>query len=231
MPDNNARWGVVSAWNLADVSDAIGSNTLTNVGGATFSAGKVGGAVTCDKATPRYLGVSLASPNTHADELWFACWFKYTAAGANYALFAGFGRLFESDGGGSPIIGLYANGFAHMLDSGLVAPPANTWHFAMCYYAGGTNYLSVNGGAFVSGTADTPFSTGVVTIGERGDGGGGFDGQIDAAVFGKNPPLGMAALADEIRDYLYNAGAGKEPPYSVAFTPPVEHYLKHVAGF
>ena len=40
------------------------------------------------------------------------------------------------------------------------------------------------------------------------------DGRLDAWVWGKSPPLGIAALATGIRDRLYNSGAGREYPWT-----------------
>jgi Concanavalin A-like lectin/glucanases superfamily len=222
--DYNARWGVVSAWNLADTADAIGANTLTNNNGATFTAGKVGNAATLVRASAQYLSrASNAGLQTGAVDFWLGFWIKFASdPGINMYPF--------SKGTSPEYAGYYNSGEARFhftianfakdlqaANSG--AFTVGTWYFVLCWYDATNQTINVrvnNGGSIDTlstfGTTITANAS-ALTLGWFGAANTYVDGQMDAVVFGKSPPGGIAGVISEISSTLYNAGAGKEPPY------------------
>jgi hypothetical protein len=94
---------------------------------------------------------------------------------------------------------------------------SGTWYFLLGYHDAASNLVavSVNGGAF-----DTTSTAGRVPLDRTNplrissyDGVSQMmNGREAYATFGKSPVAGIAAVATEVRDYLYNAGAGRAYP-------------------
>lgn len=105
------------------------------------------------------------------------------------------------------IAGVTANTFG--------APSLATWYFLLGYRIAGTMALSVQGGAFdTASTSNVPPDTAApFIIGAQQSTPTFFmDGRIGPVTLGKSPPLGIAALATEIRDYFWHNGVGRQWP-------------------
>ena len=216
-----ARYGLVSAWNGESTADAFGANTLTNNNGVTFTAGKITNAFTFAAASSQFLSVAdNASLSVGDNDFWFACWVKVN--GSTARIIAGKEtdntnaewRLDQAGAGPTlRLITWKAGAIDVVLSSATVT--TDTYHFAMIYADTVNNLakLSVDGGAFVQATMTGPTydSTATFRLGS-GNMANFMDGQVDAAAFGKSPPGGIAALATEIRDFLFNGGAGRQYP-------------------
>lgn len=92
------------------------------------------------------------------------------------------------------------------------APSINERIFLATYYDNVNSRIgiSVNGGAWdtkVIGFVPTA-SPAIFRIGTRFFGLDEFSGRIDSPVFGKAPPSGVAAVADNFRNALYNSNRG-----------------------
>lgn len=229
-----ARWGLVSAWNLQDLTDAYGGHVLTNNNGVTFTAGKLGNAGTFASASSRSLTVaSDASLQAGNVDWWLGFWLKLSAKTTDYA-----GLICKGNVATGTVAREYEIAYDRDLDhlyavvcNGTTGTTAvnstfgaftlGTWYFVLTWLgaAAAKIYLSVNQQA-TPDSAALSITPGVTT---RPVCFGGFeanntpshfaDCQIGPAFFGKNPPLGIAALATEIRDRLYNGGAGRLWPF------------------
>lgn len=223
------RWGLVSHWRLENLADVHGQNVLTNNNAATFTAGKLGNALTLASASSQSASVaSNATLQTGNFDFWLSLWVNVTTETTNRMLVckddnptgrewqiyydAAADRMnFLINPGASPLT-VTANNFG----------PTTTgvWYFLMCYHDAVNDLIkiSLNGGPFDSqataGAAPTA-DTGALYLGRLGGAVPLYlNGQIDEFSFGKLPPLGIASLANEIRDRLYNGGAGRAYPFN-----------------
>lgn len=220
-----ARYGVVGAWNLEDVTDSFGANTLTNNGVATFAAGKLSNAVNLVAASSQYLSIvdnpALSTGNV---DFWFWLWVNMASKGAGFPFIGG-------KAGSSAGLAEYnfdfnvatdqfrfvTGGASFVIASAAAGVNTGTWYGLMGTHdaVNDLTSISVNGGAWVNtataGVAPADTATDF-TIGARGTVHDRFfNGLVDAMVFGK-PPTPIAALRDEIRDYLLNGSAGRQYP-------------------
>jgi hypothetical protein len=221
-----ARYGVVGAWNLEDTADSFGANTLTNNGVATFAAGKLSNAVNLVATSSQYLSIvdnpALSTGNV---DFWFALWVNLTTKGSGFPFIAG-------KAGSSSVLAEFnfdfnvatdqfrfvTGGASNVISSAAAGTNTATWYFLMGYHdaANDLTGISRNGGAFVTtataGVAPSDTATDF-TIGARGNVHDRFlDGMVDAAVLGKSPSGGVAAIRDEIRDFMWNGGVGRQYP-------------------
>lgn len=219
-----ARYGLVAAWNLEDVSDSYGANTLTNNNAATFAAGKLSNAVSLVAASTQSLSITdNAALSTGDVDFWFACWFNMTTnptqtfAGKESSAAVGEWRLdfFNSANRVRWITWKSGAADAVVTANTFGAPSTGVWIFALGYSdaINGLAKVSLNGGAFDSVVKTGPVTDTAAPLTFGASFGTAFcNGLIDAACFGKSPPGGIAALATELRDYLYNSGNGRQYP-------------------
>lgn len=233
-PQGLTRAQAIARYNLVfeakfngDGNDAIGSSNLTNNNSATFTTGKQGQATQLVAASSQYWSVAdNAAIRVGSVDFWGTCFFQLTTKASNQGIISKYNtgankREYEllygsvsdrmllvvsSDGTSGTEIVLTANTFG--------APSTGAWLFAMFYYdfANSVIGLSINGGPFDT----TAFSGGIftsngqMTIGARSTPTNFFNGLVDIPILGKSPPLGIAALKTEIRDYCFASGNGRE---------------------
>lgn len=158
-------------------------------------------------------------------DAWWAGWVYFDSLGTNRSLFSKYDtganqrewnifyqhtstdiRLVVTGDGGSGATVSVAAG----------TPSTGQWNFVFAYHDSVNNVIaaSLNGGSFTT----TAFSAGIFTgtakagVGTRFNNGtpGEFhDGRLSRLAMGKSPTGGIAALAETIRDSLYNNAQGK----------------------
>lgn len=223
------RYGVVAAWNLADVSDSYGANTLTNslgAGGVVFAPAKVGNGAHFNPAIPGDVRLWIAdNPALSAGDVHFglAGWVLFNDTGAIRAIVS----KGHSDVPNPSNYNLYrytdnkiyfeiGTGASMAYVGTAAAVSSAAAHFLVAYHDSGDNQiaLSIDGGAFVTAS----HATGLMDTAHDFSLGGNaapqiriLDGYLDAWVAMK-PPAAGAAFWVEVRDYLFNAGAGREYP-------------------
>lgn len=205
-----------SYWSLSGLTDERpAANTLTNNGGVTFVAGKVGDAASFDSALTESLShASSASLQSGDIDLTVTAWVDLNALGANRNIVGKFGTLnfewvlyyslannaFEVFTSGDGVTGsaLTATTFG--------APSTSTWYFVAFRHDATNNQRQIS----VNGVTDTDsYSAGLFAgtaawvIGADDRGLGFFNGLVDEVGFWKNRVLADAELAQ-----LYNGGAG-----------------------
>lgn len=213
-----------SFWKLDDVTDSIGSNTLTNNGTVTFTAGKIGNAANFIPASVQTLSHADATSLRGTTSFTISVWIKLTDRTSVYVIVAkslysasNTGEFFlEANNGGSAgrIRFGIQNGSNYDILVANNAIPDTNYHLLVAWWDSGTSKLnlSVDGGAAVQqATAQTPVGTAVpFTIGGDGNATPGLrlNGQVDALGFaqGKTPSVAQIAA-------MWNSGAGKEPPF------------------
>lgn len=221
-----ARYGVVAAWNLEDTADSFGANTLTNNGVATFVPGKLSNAVNLVAASSQYLSrADNAALSTGNVDLFLALWVNATSKPAGFPFIAGKSASssvaaeyhFQLNTTGDQLQ-FVTGGASFVVASAAAGVNLATWYFLMGTHdaVNDLTSISMNGGAWVdtatAGVAPVDTTTDF-TIGARGTVHDRFwDGLVDAVVVGKSPPGGIAAIRDEIRDYLWKGGAGRQYP-------------------
>lgn len=226
-----ARYGLVSAWNLADASDSFGANTLTNNNAATFAVGKIGFGVQLTAASSQSLSIADNAPlSTGAVDFMLGGWFKFDSLGAERTMLS----KWQTDGNKREWLLYFDNSVtrlkflvdrtgasstqANATASTFGAPTTGVFYFVCAYHRNGVGLgISVNGGAFDT----TAYTTGLADLGSAfrigayfdGAVAGFMDGMADACFFLKSPIGGLtAALAESIRDFMYNGGSGREYP-------------------
>ena len=220
---------LISYWKFdeasGDAADSQGSETLTNVGTATYAAGALNNAVNLVSGTPSYLKhASDASLETGNIDYTFAFWIKFDTlpgagkdfeiitksqrGGASASEYACFYDRDSSrfayehrDSGGSQVFTVVANNFG--------AASTGVWYFVVFWMdvAGDTAYIQVNNGtvdsANIAGTPSTA-NTIPLNIGWYNNAAvGGFTGgtaNVDETGFWKR------TLTAAERTGLYNAG-------------------------
>ncbi len=221
--------GLVSFWKLADVNDAIGGETLTNVNSATFGAGKIGDCIdNCDgtDTTGPYLakGTSSALAIT-SEDFTISAWFNMNALRSNQHIM-GKGPHNASAGEytlgiastGKPRLHINVGGAFKAVTSTVVAG-TGSWLFvcATRHDTGTNNELKI----WVDGvkTEDLTITSGDITNGgrdftiggRRSSVGGSMNYAMDALVDACG--LWKRALTDlEVAELRYS-GNGKEPPF------------------
>lgn len=234
--DYPARWGLVEVWGLNDNAgavDLVGSHaglTLTNNNAAPLAAGaKVGTGAADFNGTSQSLSLTDNAPMSTGDiDFWLSAWFwADTLTGGTFPNVAGKNTgtastseyFFQLSGTAATVT--FATGGASQ--KSIASPTTITtgqWYFVIGYHdsVGDLVGISVNGAAFTTAaTANVAPSdtTTAFRIGARSLTPDRFlDGRVDQVAFGKSPALGIAALATEIRDRMYNAGSGRAYPFT-----------------
>lgn len=232
-------WGLISYWKLDEASGQrddsrstshlTDTNTVTQATGATAVLGSSAQFVAAN--SEQLTRVDNAALSSGDVDLWVAAWayldskpsnggiaFKGTGVAAGTVEYA----LFYQGGGTDRLrfqIGDSAAGSLTTVSATVLGSPSlATWYFVLGYHDSVNDEIgiSVNGGAFTTGATSgrAPADTaGSFRIGSL-NGASFFDGRIDSVAIGKSPPGGIAALATQIRDRLYNAGLGREYPWT-----------------
>lgn len=222
--DYRARWGVQAFWELGEASgtrvDSYGGNNFTSNNSVGQAAGKVGNAAQLVAASSQYLSrADNASLSTGDVDFWVAAWAYLDTLGTIRAIAA----KLNSTGGGewdlrtlasdAPVFRIFNGGAQRGIATSATTLTLSTWHFVMGYHDSVNDAVgvSVNGGAWATGaTSGAPADTAIaLALGAHANAATFWDGRLDQAAFGKSPALGIAALKDEIRDTLYNGGAGR----------------------
>ena len=211
--------GLLFYYDLGDLVDASGrGNTLTNNNTATFTQG--GGAkdeyLTTVIASSQYLSrPDTADWDMAGGSFTIACWFRFTAGGANQGL------IIKDATGGNRQWSMYVssadrvvielfNGISTLLGTATntTALSINTWYFACWTFDAGTliSTITVNNATAVGVTATGTVPNGLAngTIGSRNGASLFFGGDIT-----KVGKWNRALTATE-QTYLYNGGAGRD---------------------
>jgi hypothetical protein len=197
--------GLLAFYNLSDLTDASGNgNTLTNNGDVTFSSGKIGNAATFNGNN--YLNNSLFNYNASTD--WtISLWLNVNQlGGAQVFSLANALDIYIGNAGGYGIV--INNAQADNSSSIRLVNFGSWYHYVATKYNGLTKTYLDN----ISATPSTQQNFGIgsnLGIATYDSGQiNGIDGQIDAVGFWNR------ALSDAEITELYNAGAGKEHPFS-----------------
>lgn len=223
---------LVSYWKLGDTADSVGSNTLTNNGTVTFSAGKIGNAANFVAASSQYLSRADNASLSITGDMTLSMWVyistqpsgTYYVLGSKY-LGTGNQRSFEfryGDVAGTKKFefrnssdGTGANTAIGTIDSSLAT---TTWTHVVCVYtaSAGTAQIYVNGSSVgtISSLKTNIFdSTALYGIGGNNNGDGDFlNGSLDEYGIWSRTLSGAEITA------LYNSGAGNQYPFPTAYT-------------
>jgi hypothetical protein len=214
-----------SFWKMADLSDSIGTMTLTNSAApVTFSAGKIGNAGNFVAASATNLShvddVSLRGTTSFTVSFWL----KLTDRTAPYAIFTKslysvsnsgeFGMDVNNGGTAGKVRFFIENGATFNILTATNAIPDTNYHFVVAWWdsVAAMLNLSIDGGAATQqATTATPAGTAVpFVIGADGNVAPGLplNGQVDTFGFvkGKTPSAAQIAAG-------WNAGVGAEPPF------------------
>lgn len=228
-----SRWGAVALWNLNAASgnetDSINGQVLVATNTPGSAAGVVGTARQFNSANSRRFTLTdNATMSTGNIDFWVAAW-VYLDSKAALQMVAAKGTSTTAEWGlrydnTADRLTFYIRGAGGgtvrtATATTLGSPSPTTWYFVVGYHDAITDLvaISVNGSVFdTTATATTApaDAAGAVNVGADPAATTFWDGRIDELAFGKNPPLGIAAVATEIRDRLYNAGAGRAYPWT-----------------
>jgi hypothetical protein len=240
-PTYVARWGVTAHWPLTEVSDGsgavtrndvVGTSHLTDTNTVTNATGKVAAiAAQFTAANTEYLTVADNAALSVGDlDFWVACWAYFDSFGVLRAIASRRSGtnirdyLLFYDTNAAPTANRFRfrvyNGTATEIAtaSSPVVPATGTWYLLVGYHDATNNLvgISVNGEAFTTAaTTGVPIDTaapllvGLLVTPSSNP----MNGRIEGLTIGKSPPLGIAAVADEIRDTLYASGSGLAYPW------------------
>ena len=201
-------------WELDNVNDAHGSNTLTNIGSTTFAAAKVGNGADFVPASSQYLSIAdNAALSTGNIDFTIQAWVKFDDLSATRVVLAksdGVSATIEyglwGDAGGNLNFRITAGGFTTLQWSSTISTA--TWYHIIAYHDAAADVIGlvVNDGTPVTTTTggSTPLDdTQAFRIGVDDASTGRFmDGLVDQVGFWKRKLLGA-----EITQ-LYNSGNG-----------------------
>jgi len=208
-------------WALENVNDSHGSNTLTNVNTATFSAAKVNNGVSLASASLQYLTIADNAPLSVAD-INFTCggWFRLTTKSADMVMISKWNTSSQREY--ELLYLLSADRFRFQIStngtavSAFVAadtfgsPSTGTWYFVVFEHDADANEIRIR---VNDGTPDATAHTGGVRngtsdfrIGARSTAGVYWNGLIDEVFFAKR------LLTSAELTYLYNSGNGRTYP-------------------
>lgn len=228
-----ARWGAVAHWGMAaasgNESDDINGQTLVAVNTPGSTTGMIGNARQFNSASSRRFTLSdNATMSTGNLDFWCAAWLYLDSKTANqFCISKGTSSTTEyylqyltaSDRFAWNIRGAAGGTVRTATATTFGSPSLATWYLVIGYHDAVNDLvgISVNGGAWDTtatvGTAPADQS-GTFTVGAEASAVAFWDGRIDEVIFGKSPPLGIAALAGEIRDRLWNSSAGRAYPWT-----------------
>jgi hypothetical protein len=204
----------ISYWKLdessGNASDSVGSNTLTNVGTATYSAGKINNGVNLNGSSQYFTFGT--SPQTGAGSWSVNVWVKTSASGSNNEFM--FWGSNSTDNG----IDLYKNSSnklqSNFYGGGGIATSTtsiNTGSWVMCT----VTYDGTNIRVYVNGVLENTGAnrTGAISGSNRyvgADGGAGnfWNGSLDEL-----GTWNVTLTANDI-NLLYNAGLGNQYPFT-----------------
>lgn len=217
--------GLVAYWKLDGAADSVGANTLTDVGGVGFVAGKQGNAASF--ASGKYFYVNDNPALSMGGDIAFtvAAWVYLTGYGGLYTYKGVVDKTqYNND---EYLLGVYTeNGIAYAGfgiqkadNSAFVRATKNqnlalnTWYLLIGWHDPDTNaaYVSVNNGVAASATVAGGARDGTrrLEIGRSNNTPGQyFPGHIDEVGIWKR------ALTTDEKAYLYNSGAGRTYPFS-----------------
>lgn len=78
---------LVAYWKAEGISDSKGSHTLTNVGTATYTAGKYNNALTLNGSSQYFTAVDDSDFDYGSGEFTIACWFNRSATGVDHNIY------------------------------------------------------------------------------------------------------------------------------------------------
>lgn len=202
-----------------NASDSVGSNTLTNVGTATYSSAKINNGIDLNGSSQYLNGGNVLNLTTGA---WtFSAWIKVTTTGS----FEFVGGKSESAGtsdwymrvtNGNKAEIQFRNGASSNQVVGAVTVADNTWHHVVGLRNGTNVLLYVDGSADGSATDNNYNCSNSLDFHLGADSAGAlnfkFNGQIDEVGI-----WNRALSGTEITE-LYNAGAGKQYPFGTAYS-------------
>lgn len=217
---------LVASWKLSDLSDAVGSNTLTNNNTATFSTGLIGNAVYTASASSQYLSLAGTTADVKMGNIDFtivADVYLATLPANSYSIVTkdvdtpGSSRDYtldiQTDGVPQRIFRFYINGTIIAIDT--TALSASTWYHVAAWHDASANTVNiqVNNATPVSttttGTAPQD-SSAEFRIGARAY--SGFEDYLNGRI--DNVNIWKRALTAGERTRLYNGGASCEHPFS-----------------
>jgi hypothetical protein len=195
--------GLLAFYNLSDLTDASGNgNTLTNNNGVTFSSGKIGNAAIID-AEGEFLSTSLAVPNS---DWTMSVWVNADAEQPDpYSTFIFNEGLATSVYCNASELAYYFSSSVATINTSILGQ----WAHVVFGVKNGGSFIRLNDST--QGTGPQPGSTNEPLRFGSNTGAGGnnkFTGKLDAV------GLWSRALSDAEITELYNAGAGKEHPFS-----------------
>lgn len=201
-------------YKLSDAVEEVSSNALTNNGGVTFAAGKIGDGAVGD-GVAKSLSGSLAAANVPTTEYHRWCWVNVDnalAGGGGTPLFSPYAKW---DAGGDFIFTVWDDGHIDFTNTSggvtsTVLLSANTWHLIHGWWDGANYNVQIDNNAPESAAGSTPSSNAsALSILSQGGGTSSFfSGMVDAAG-GSN----VAWVAGDY-DELWNGGAGYEYTYT-----------------
>lgn len=229
-------WGLVSFWNLDEVSgtryDAHGTNHLADNNTVTLSPGIAAGNALTDglpgkaaqftAANSEYLSIAdNASLSTGDIDFWFGVWAYLDSKGALRGIaskgvgsFASEWDLLYNDSLDRFAFSCFQSPATQAVAAANVlgSPSTETWYFLMVYHDSVNDEIgiSVNGGNWTTAVlVGGPNDSTLAFLLGAGSASMFHDGRLDSSGFGKSPIGGIAGIKDAIRDSLYNSGRGK----------------------
>lgn len=200
-------------YNFSSLVDSVGGYNLTDHGGITFTAGKVGNAASFNGSTQYATNASL---NLSSSNFTLAMWVNFTAGAASYIA-----AQFSSSAGirWQMYVDTANKVNLQVVDaSGSSGPTAlsaaisaGAWHFVVAQWNESTHVarLKIDDGAWSASTAGSSgmYTTGTAaafSFAANADGGGPLTGALDATRVFKS------IISDSELTALYNGGAGTE---------------------
>lgn len=207
----------MSYWRLESASDCVGVNTLTNNGGVTFVAGKIGKASNHVNSSTQHLSLVAPASLSVFTALTFAGWFNLATLSGNRTIMGKRSGgnidyyLRASSGNSLLTFAINAGGSTTPVDASTFGVLSlATWYFFCGRWDGTNAYISINGGAenSIPKAGALANLAPVFSIGSRGDGGDAMDGMVDEiGVWNRS------LTATEIA-VLYNSGTGLTHPFA-----------------
>lgn len=191
------RQGIVSYWKGSDLTDSVGTNTLTNNNSATFTAGKVGNAFTMVGASNQYLSITDAAQVglDLTDIISILSWVKCTADGGTDGIRTIMSKVHGSGDGGyafnitaGDVMNFWAND-TNAVSAGLTSYAGVYMHAAVTFEPSSDIIVFYRDGRVLTTTtnAGTPTNTAdPFRIGMRASGlNDPMNGQLDENVIAK----------------------------------------------
>jgi Concanavalin A-like lectin/glucanases superfamily len=217
--------GLVGSWKLADLTDSVGTNTLTNNNTVTFNTGKIGNAGYFTAASSMSLSHASNSDLQLGDIDWtIGCWAyltnndtemqivskdNETAGNREYNVFySGTNGNFRAE------IFQAADSGISVVGSNFGAASTATWYCALVWWdsIAKTLNLSINDGTANQVTTGVLQAAGGAEFRIGGRQYTGFENYFNGRI--DNVNLWKRVLTSGERAEFYNSGTGKEHPFS-----------------